>query len=66
MGFCPVGVMSVYQLNDYQKVVLTSIIAKCMERLVFSVQFAYNTKRGVEDANSQVDTEALQCLQFNL
>ena len=51
------------QLNDYRPVSLTSIIAKCMERLVSTqlkasvadrldpFQFAYKPKRGVEDAS---------------
>ena len=51
------------QLNDYRPVALTSIIAKCFEKVVskhlkFDVvdqldpfQFAYKDSRGVEDAS---------------
>ena len=51
------------RLNDYRPVALTSILAKCMERLVCNklmasvadrldpLQFAYKPKRGVEDAS---------------
>ena len=50
------------EFNDFRPVALTSIIAKCMERLVCNqliksvanhmdpLQFAYRAKRGVEDA----------------
>ena len=50
------------EFNDFRPVTLTSIIAKCMERLVCNqliksvanhmdpLQFAYRAKRGIEDA----------------
>ena len=53
---------SVKQMNDFRPVALTSILAKCMERIVCNqlvasvadrrdpLQFAYKTRRGVQDA----------------
>ena len=53
---------NVKQMNDFRPVALTSILAKCMERIVCNqlvayvadsmdpVQFAYKARRGVEDA----------------
>ena len=53
---------SVKQMNDFRPVALTSILAKCMERIVCNqlvasladrvdpLQFAYKARRGVEDA----------------
>ena len=50
------------ELNDYQPIALTSVLMKCMERLVLRkpkeetnqvvdpLQFAYRHNRGVEDA----------------
>ncbi len=51
------------QLNDYRPIALTSILAKCMEKIVRKhlldgvasmldpLQFAYRARRGVEDAS---------------
>ena len=53
---------NVKQMNDFRPVALTSILAKCMERIVCDplvtsvadrmdpLQFAYKARRGVEDA----------------
>ena len=54
--------LSARQFNDFRPVALTSVVAKCMERIVSDqlissvadrvdpLQFAYKAKRGVEDA----------------
>ena len=51
------------QLNDFRPIALTSILAKCMERIVLNrllsdvserldpLQFAYKARRGAEDAS---------------
>ena len=53
---------NVKQMNDFRPVALTSILAKCMERIVCNqlvasvadrmdpLQFAYKARKGVEDA----------------
>ena len=61
-------------MNDYRPVALTSIICKCMEKVVCNqltssvadrldpLQFAYKAKRGVEDATLLLTNSALSHL----
>ena len=62
------------EMNDYRPVALTSVICKCMERIVCDklttsvadrldpLQFAYKAKRGVEDATLTLTNCALSHL----
>ena len=59
------------EMNDFRPVALTSVICKCMERIVCNklsssvadrldpLQFAYKAKRGVEDASLTLTNKAL-------